>query len=145
MSTIRLAINGSLSSSSRTKHIKARYYFVKDKVDEGKVSIEYCPTGQMYSDCLNKPKQNVVFRRDRSRLMNVLVEYDNEKEFLNTHLDLLPEEDRLILEKMKIFGSKFPSRSVLGDLDNRKSSGILKKDVNPENSRNTVTWAKVAG
>ena len=99
MSTIRLAINGSLSSSSRTKHIKARYYFVKDKVDKGEVSIKYCPTGQMYSDCLNKPKQNVAFRRDRSKLMNVPVEYDNDKEFLDTHPDLLPEEDRLILKK----------------------------------------------
>ena len=145
MSTIRLAVNGSLSSSSLTKHIKARYYFIKYKVDKGKVTIEHCPTGQMWNDVLNKPKQNLSFRKDRSKLMNVPVEYDNDKEFLDTHPDLLPEEDRLILEKMKIFGSKFPSRSVLGDLDNRKPSGILRNNENPGNIKNNVTWAKVAG
>jgi hypothetical protein len=46
---------------------------------------------------------------------------------------------------MKIFGSKFPSRSVLGDLDNRKPSGILRSIENPGNIKNNVTWAKVAG
>jgi hypothetical protein len=99
MSTIRLAINGSLSSSSRTKHIKARYYFIKDKIDEGEVTIEHCSTGQMWSDVLNKPKQHGPFKTDRSKLINVPVEYDNEAEFLNTHPDLFPQEDRLIRKK----------------------------------------------
>ena len=35
MSTINLANNGTFSSSKRTKHIKARYFFVKDKIKEG--------------------------------------------------------------------------------------------------------------
>ena len=42
-STMRLAVNGSLSSSKRTKHIKARYYFIKDKIEEGEVDVRYCP------------------------------------------------------------------------------------------------------
>ena len=33
--TMCLAINCTLSSSKRTKHIKARYFFIKDKVDLG--------------------------------------------------------------------------------------------------------------
>ena len=56
LSTMRLAINGSLSSSSRTKHIKAKYYFVKDKIEEGKIDLRHCPTEIMWSDVLNKPK-----------------------------------------------------------------------------------------
>ena len=39
MSTMRLEINGTLSSSNRTKHIKARYFFIKDKVDLGEAEI----------------------------------------------------------------------------------------------------------
>ena len=35
MKTMRLEINGSLSSSKHTKHIKFRYFFIKDKVDSG--------------------------------------------------------------------------------------------------------------
>ncbi len=37
------------------------------------------------------------------------------------------------------------TKMLLGDLGNRKSSGILKNNENPGNIRNTVTWAKVAG
>ena len=36
-STILLANNGRWSSSKRTKHIKSRYFFVKDKVQSGEV------------------------------------------------------------------------------------------------------------
>ena len=57
LSTIRLATTGVLSSSSRTKHINAMYYFINDKQDEGEVEVHYCPTGKMGSDVLNKPKQ----------------------------------------------------------------------------------------
>ena len=40
-STMRLATNGSLSSGKTTKHIHARYYFVKDKIEEGEVDLQY--------------------------------------------------------------------------------------------------------
>ena len=33
-----LAINRKMSSIKRTKHIKAKYYFVKDKIEEGKIT-----------------------------------------------------------------------------------------------------------
>ncbi|CAI7847061.1 unnamed protein product [Closterium sp. NIES-53] len=38
----------------RTKHITLRYFFVKDEVDEGKVGLTYCPTGDMAADFLTK-------------------------------------------------------------------------------------------
>jgi hypothetical protein len=56
-STILLANNGRWSSSKRTKHIKSRYFFIKDCIDRGEVRVEYQPTEKMYSDVLTKPKQ----------------------------------------------------------------------------------------
>ena len=56
-STMRLETNGVLSSSKRTKHIHARYFFIADKVATGQVEIQYCPTEMMWADVLNKPKQ----------------------------------------------------------------------------------------
>ena len=53
--TMRLALNGSLSSSKHTKHIKAQYYFIKDNIEWGEVDIQYCPTKKIWSDFLNKP------------------------------------------------------------------------------------------
>ena len=91
-STIRLALNGRLSSSKRTKHIDARYFFIKDVLDRGLASIEYCPTEMMWSDVLNKPKQGSPFRKDRSLLMNVPIDYCDIKERAQTHPALLAHE-----------------------------------------------------
>ena len=49
-STIQLANNGRWSSSKRTKHIKARYFYIKDRIEQGDVSIKWAPTDKMWSD-----------------------------------------------------------------------------------------------
>jgi hypothetical protein len=54
MSTINLSLNGTFLSAVRTKHIKARYFFIKNKIEEGRVEIRYCPTEKMWSDIFNK-------------------------------------------------------------------------------------------
>ncbi len=46
-SAILSEINGKGSSSKRTKHIKIRPFFVKDKIDAGEISIKHCPTESM--------------------------------------------------------------------------------------------------
>jgi hypothetical protein len=38
MSAMLLETNGNASSSKQTKHIKVKYFFVKDKIDYGKTS-----------------------------------------------------------------------------------------------------------
>ena len=63
---MRLEINGSLSSSKQTKHIKARYFFIKDNVDTREIEIEHCPTEMMWADVLDKPKGGRHFCMDRS-------------------------------------------------------------------------------
>ena len=88
-STLRLAVNGILSSSSRTKHIKARYYFVKDKIDDK----EYCPTEKMWADILTKPLQGAAFRTMRHHLQNCPIDYDDNVEKKLTHPKLLPMID----------------------------------------------------
>jgi len=44
MSAILLKTSERASSSKRTKHIKVKYFFVKDKVDQRELTIEHCPT-----------------------------------------------------------------------------------------------------
>ena len=78
--TILLANNGIWSSSKRTKHIKSRYFFIKDCIDRGDVSVEYQPTEQMYSDVLTKPKQGKAFCKDRAMLMNCTEDYSDDEE-----------------------------------------------------------------
>ena len=71
MSAILLEINGRASSSKRTKHIKVNYFLIKDKVDWEEITIKHCPTEQMWTDKNTKPKQGVVFRVFRGRVMGI--------------------------------------------------------------------------
>ena len=89
-STLMLARNGRFSSGKRTKHIKARYFNIADKVSDGEIELAYEPTETMWADVLNKPKQGKAFREFRAFLMNVPVNYDDELERARTHPDQLP-------------------------------------------------------
>ena len=79
-STLLLARNGRFSSGKRTKHIKARYFNIADKVSTGDIEMAYEPTESMWADVLNKPKQGKAFREFRAFLMNVPANYDDDIE-----------------------------------------------------------------
>ena len=68
-STMALIAKGR-STSSRTKHIHIRYFFVKDRVEAGEVVIRYAPTEEMLADILTKPLQGELFRKLRNSLLN---------------------------------------------------------------------------
>ena len=70
-STITLATKGA-SNSERTRHVALRFFFVKDRIESGEVSIQYLPTGAMIADLLTKPLQGSQFRRLRGELLNLV-------------------------------------------------------------------------
>jgi hypothetical protein len=70
-SAMLLEKNGRGSSSKRTRHINIRYFFVADRVANGEVKIEYCPTGDMLADYFTKPLQGSIFRKFRNEIMNL--------------------------------------------------------------------------
>ena len=89
-SCMSLKINGALSSSGPTKHIKATYYYITDKIEDGDIEVKYCPTDKMRVYMLTKPKQGTPFKKDRALLQNVPINYDNKVERKRTHHALLP-------------------------------------------------------
>ena len=68
-SAIKMEKNGRNSCTGNSRHIKIRYFFVKDLVDKGEVEIVYCPTEQMLADYFTKPLQGELFRRFRKVIM----------------------------------------------------------------------------
>jgi len=60
-------------------------------VDTGDVNVLHQPSEKM-SDMLKKPKQGLGFRRDRSCLMNVSKDYDDNMELKHTSQELFPEQ-----------------------------------------------------
>ena len=65
---IQLMKNGR-SNSARTGHIKLRYFFVKQYIDDGSIILEHCPTDEMVADILTKPLQGSHFEYLRSYLL----------------------------------------------------------------------------
>ena len=69
LSAVKLAENGA-SSAERTRHIAICFFWLKDRVDAGELTIVYCPTADMVADLLTKPLQGEAFRRLRRQLLN---------------------------------------------------------------------------
>jgi hypothetical protein len=67
--------NGYVSSSKRTKHIKAKYFFIHHFHNSGELDLQYCPTEQMWVDILAKPLQSANFCLMRAFLMNCPIDY----------------------------------------------------------------------
>ena len=59
MATMRLEVNGSFYSSKIIKHIKDRYFFSKNRIEDGELEVKYWPTENMWTDILNKPDQRM--------------------------------------------------------------------------------------
>ena len=66
---------GNFSCPSKTKHTKAKIFFIKDKVEDRDIVIKDCPTGVMWADVMTKPKQGMVFKEMGAVLMNCPVDY----------------------------------------------------------------------
>ena len=56
-SNMRFMTNGKELSTKRTKHINVRYLFMHDVIKRGDMSVDYCPTGDMWANVLTKPLQ----------------------------------------------------------------------------------------
>jgi hypothetical protein len=108
-SAILLEKSGKFSSSKQIKHIKTRYFFVKDKVAQGDLEMEHRGMEEMWADILTKPLlQGKAFREFRAKLMNCAVNYQD-NDGVNEEVD-------------KIAGVSKPSAYVGNRADTIRSS-----------------------
>jgi hypothetical protein len=80
ISTQLLIKNGRMLGGKRTKHIKDKFFFIKDRVVKGEIKVIDCPTKEMWADVLTKPLQQMVFQTMRAELMNCPVNYNDPAE-----------------------------------------------------------------
>jgi hypothetical protein len=50
-------------TSSRSKHIEVKYFFIKNRIERGEIIITYLPSSIMISDTLTKALQGELFRK----------------------------------------------------------------------------------
>ena len=71
-SSIILDKNGKASSRKSKKHIKIRYLFITDRVNNGEVSLVWCPTGNIIGNYTTKTFQDAMFGKFRDQIMGVI-------------------------------------------------------------------------
>jgi hypothetical protein len=57
-------------TSGRSRHINIRFFFIKDRVEAGEITVEYKPTREIIADILTKLLQGELFREIRKALVN---------------------------------------------------------------------------
>ena len=113
-SAIKMEINGRNSCTGNSRHIDIKYFWVKNRIDDKEVEIEYCPTTLMLGDYFTKPLQGNLFRRFRSVIMG------------HTHInDLLGDEDFPLKERVE------------------KMHNIVIKNSSPPQDNGNITYADV--
>ena len=60
-STIAM-ISEKTKESMRTRHIKVRYFWLRERIKRKEINLLYVPTGKMLADMLTKPMQGNMFR-----------------------------------------------------------------------------------
>jgi hypothetical protein len=68
---MKLASNGIMSSSEKTRHINIRYFFIKDTIKREKIDLQHCPTESMVADFFTKPLQGKLFKYLRDMIMGL--------------------------------------------------------------------------
>ena len=73
-------LNGKMSSGKKTRLIKAKFFFIKDRVNDGEIKVIDSPTEEMWVDNMTKPLQGMAFRTMRAELMKCSVNYEEPEE-----------------------------------------------------------------
>jgi hypothetical protein len=74
LSAILLEKNGRALSSKRTKHINVRYFFIKDRIASGKITVKHCPATEMLADHFTKPLQGTMFWTFRAEIQGIPID-----------------------------------------------------------------------
>jgi hypothetical protein len=56
----------------RTKHIKVRFFWLKDLIDNGELNICYTCTSEMVADILTKPLVGTKFKYLKDKLLGTI-------------------------------------------------------------------------
>ena len=64
----KIARNRNMSCSSKSKHIRIRFFWEADRVKQEKISVKYCSTIKMLVDLFTKPLQGSKFNFSEGQL-----------------------------------------------------------------------------
>jgi hypothetical protein len=76
-SSITLAYMGRTSANSNSKYMDLRYFYVKQYLDAGTITMKYLPTNQMVADFFASPRYGGTFKELRKTILGVRTTEDD--------------------------------------------------------------------
>ena len=67
------------SSGNRTKHINTRYHFVRERIEDGILQVEFVPSEENVADIMMKNLNQELFNKHSSSLFGSVIEMPNRK------------------------------------------------------------------
>ena len=103
-----------MSSRKKMKHINAKFFFIKDRVDDGEIKVINCPTKEMWVDIMTKQLQGTAFHVMRAELMYCPVNYEHpsEEEELSMKQQPIPAPKTVIWKSVVATTFKKPQECV---------------------------------
>ena len=135
ISTQLLMKNGRMSSGKKTKHIKAKFFFIKDRIDDGEIKVIDCPKEQMWADVMTKPLQGMAFKTMRAELMNCAVDYEDPEEEKKHDIPISSSVGKTVTWKSAIATTFKTPQECVGQNGNHKSKRGM--DRRPRSTRHT--------
>ena len=108
ISEIRMLKNGKSSCTSNSKHVAIKYFWSTDRIKNGNIEVEHCPTDRMLADYMSKPLQGSLFNSFRDVIMGW------------KHISTLYDY-RLPIEERVENHDKNVGFSTIGDISHNKS------------------------
>ena len=109
-----------------------RYFFIKDRIDKGEVSVDYCPTYLMLADFFTKPLQGRMFQLFRNVIMGYLP--------VSSIVEQIPIKERVDIQNVR----KKSDRVIRISSDDKRNlmNGILQSIENQELQKplKKITW-----
>ena len=87
------------STNERTRHVKIRFFFIHDYIENNEIIIEYLPTGKMVADILTKPLHGALFEKFRGALAGLNVnkaEKDVVLQLTNSETECIPQSQHRV-------------------------------------------------
>jgi hypothetical protein len=114
MSAMNMEKNGRSSAGQRSRHINIRYFFIRNRIQQGEINLLHYPTGIMIVDFFTKPLQGALFTKFRDITMGT------------THFSTLTAPD---LPKPRSVLKRPVSKETISKEKTLPSTGTVRVDV----------------
>ena len=139
--TQRMAENGKMSCSSKSRHISIKFFWITHRVKQGLLRVQHCPTDIMLADFFTKPLQGKKF----IMFCRVIMGWDNVSTLWqyalknNSPGEIVPSKER-VEEKVKTVIVEEPLNG-----SKKVKNGSKKVDGNTRNTDHTATvrWSDI--